>query len=176
MRSAFKMMEICFTFRSKQVHMKNLITALYILAPVLLSAQNKDYTISSYIEEGVKAPNTHYIGEAWLNSLLTADEDFGYNMTKATFRANSTLDWHKHASAQVLIYVEGEGYYQERGKEPVVLKKGDVIKCEKNTEHWHSSTKDSMVTYLALYGGSEPTTWTEVLTQEYYDSVAEKLK
>ncbi|NNK69129.1 MAG: cupin domain-containing protein, partial [Flavobacteriaceae bacterium] len=52
----------------------------------------------------------------------------------------------------------------------------DVIKCEKDTEHWHSSTKESDVTYLALYGGDKPTTWTEVLTQEYYDSVAQKLK
>jgi len=29
---------------------------------------------------------------------------------------------------------------------------------------------------LALYGGGQPTTWTEVVTQEYYDEVAEKLK
>ena len=50
------------------------------------------------------------------------------------------------------------------------------IKCDKNIEHWHSSSKDSDVTYLAIYGGETPTTWTEVLTQEYYDSVAEKLK
>ncbi|MBT8269126.1 MAG: cupin domain-containing protein, partial [Bacteroidia bacterium] len=121
-------------------------------------------------------PNTHYIGEAWLNPILGADGDLNYNITKATFKANSTLDWHKHASVQVLIYVDGEGYYQERGKEPVTLKAGDVIKCEKDTEHWHSSTKESDVTYLALYGGDKPTTWTEVLTQEYYDSVAQKLK
>ncbi|WP_372945979.1 cupin domain-containing protein [Muriicola sp.] len=156
--------------------MKNLITALFILAPILVSAQNDNYTVSSYLEEGVKAPNTHYIGEAWLNSLLTADGDLDYNITKATFRANSTLDWHKHTSPQILIYVEGEGYYQERGKEAVILRKGDVIKCNKDTEHWHSSTKNSSVTYLAIYGGSQPTIWTEVLTQAYYDSVAEKLR
>ena len=117
-----------------------------------------------------------YIGEAWLNGLLEADGEVNYNITKATFKANSTLDWHKHSSAQVLIYVDGEGYYQERGEEPVILKAGDIIKCEKDTEHWHSSTKESDVTYLALYGCEQPTTWTEVLTQEYYDSVAEKLK
>ena len=93
----------------------------------------------------------------------------GYNITKATFKANSTLDWHKHSSAQVLIIVDGEAYYQERGKEPVILKTGDVIKCEKDIEHWHSSTKFNDVTYLALYGGGQPTTWTEVVTQEYYD-------
>ncbi|MDX1543415.1 MAG: cupin domain-containing protein [Christiangramia sp.] len=77
---------------------------------------------------------------------------------------------------QVLIIVDGEAYYQERGKDPVVLKEGDVIRCEKDTEHWHSSTKYKDVTYLALYGSEQPTEWTEVLTQEYYDKVAEKLK
>ena len=126
--------------------------------------------------EGTKAPNTHYIGEAWLNSLLHTDEDINYNITKATFKANSTLDWHKHATPQVLIIVDGEGYYQERGKEPIRMKVGDVIKCEKETEHWHTSSKESDVTYLAIYGGTQPTTWTEVLSQDYYDIVANKLK
>lgn len=74
-----------------------------------------------------------------------------------------------------MIYVNGEGYYQERGKEPIILKAGSVIKCAKGIEHWHSSTKENDVTYLALYGGEAPTTWTEVVTQAYYDSVAEKL-
>ena len=156
--------------------MKNLITVLLFIVPICVFAQHESYSVSSYLEEGTKAPNTHYIGEAWLNGLLEVEGDLNFHITKATFKANSTLDWHKHASTQVLIYVEGEGYYQERGKDPVILKAGDVIKCEKETEHWHSSTKDSDVTYLAVYGGEQPTTWTEVLTQEYYDKVAEKLK
>ena len=155
--------------------MKNLIVTLLLVAPLSIFAQQEEYAVSSYLEEGFKAPNTHYIGEAWLNGGLKADGELNFNITKATFKANSTLDWHKHASPQVLIYVEGEGYYQERGKEPVILKAGDVVKCEKDTEHWHSSTKNSDVTYLALYGGDQPTTWTEVLTQDYYDSVAKKL-
>ena len=108
--------------------------------------------------------------------IIHDDKELGYNITKATFKANSTLDWHKHNSAQVLIIVDGEAYYQERGNEPVILKEGDVIKCEKDIEHWHSSTKFSDVTYLALYGAGQPTTWTEVVAQEYYDDVAEELK
>ena len=156
--------------------MKKYLIALSLITPFLVFAQEETYAVSSFLTDGFKAPNTHYIGEAWLNGLLTADDDISYNITKATFKANSTLDWHKHSSAQVLIYVNGEGYYQERGKDPVILKAGDVIKCDKEVEHWHSSTKESDVTYLALYGGDHPTTWTEVLSQEYYDSVAEKLK
>ncbi len=156
--------------------MKNLITALIFIVPICVFAQQESYSVSSYLEKGTKAPNTHYLGEAWLNGLLEVDGDLNFHITKANFKANSTLDWHKHASTQVLIYVEGEGYYQEKGKDPIILKAGDVIKCEKDTEHWHSSTKNSDVTYLAVYGGEQPTTWTEVLSQEYYDGVAEKLK
>ena len=156
--------------------MKNLIITLFIFASFSGFSQDSEYQVSSYHTEGTKAPNTHYIGEAWLNAIIHDDTELGYNITKAAFKANSTLDWHKHGSAQVLIIVDGEAYYQERGKEPLILKEGDIIKCEKNIEHWHSSSKVSDVTYLALYGGGKPTTWTEVLTQEYYDEVAKKLE
>lgn len=156
--------------------MKISISVMFFLASLSVFSQDSEYQVYSYKTEGVKAPNTHYIGEAWLNGIIHDDAELGYNITKATFKANSTLDWHKHSSAQVLIIVDGEAYYQERGKEPVILKEGDVIKCEKDIEHWHSSTKESDVTYLALYGGQYPTTWTEVLTQEYYDKIAEKLR
>ena len=156
--------------------MKNLIVIIFALLPLLNYAQESDYSITSYLDEGTWAPNTHYIGDAWLNRLLSADGELNYNITKATFKANSTLDWHKHSFPQVLIIVEGEGYYQERGKDPVRMKTGDVIRCNKETEHWHSSSKESDVTYLALYGGTKPTTWTEVLSQEAYDQVADMLK
>ena len=152
---------------------KSAFLILFIL-PLLGFAQNSEYNITSYNEDGMKAPNTHYIGEAWLNGLIQADQDFSYNITKATFRANSTLDWHKHTSTQIIIVVEGEGYYQEREKEPVIMKVGDVIRCNKDIEHWHASSKENDVTYLAIYSGA--TIWTEVLSQEDYDKVAEKLK
>lgn len=152
--------------------MKSASYILVFFISVSIYAQDSDYVMSSYLNEGFKAPNTHYIGEAWLNRLLQADDDLAYNITKATFKANSTLDWHKHTSVQVLIVVAGEGYYQEKGKEAVKMKTGDIIKCEKNTEHWHSSSKHSDVTYLALYGGKKPTIWTEVLIQENYDNIA----
>ncbi len=149
--------------------MRNAIIFLFFLFVTSVYSQDTGYNVSSYLTAGTKAPNTHYIGEAWLNAIIHDDAELGYNITKATFKANSTLDWHKHSSAQVLIIVAGEAYYQEKGDAPVILKEGDVIKCDKDIEHWHSSTKTSDVTYMALYGGDQPTTWTEVVTQEYYD-------
>ncbi|MGN7513687.1 MAG: cupin domain-containing protein [Allomuricauda sp.] len=155
--------------------MKKIVYFLFLSVPMIVFSQS-EYKITSYNEKGNRAPNTHYIGDAWLNSLLQSDQELSYGITKATFRANSTLDWHFHTSAQVLIIVKGEGYYQERGKKPIRMKTGDIIKCDKETEHWHASSKEEDVTYLALYGGTQPTTWTEVLTQEYYDEVANELK
>ena len=153
--------------------MKNSIITLFLVLPFIGIGQNSEYNINSYLNEGAKAPNTHYIGEAWLNSLLRADESLNYNITKATFVANSTLDWHKHTSPQVLIIVDGEGYYQEKGKNPIRIKEGDVLKCNPDIEHWHAFSKEKDVTYLAFNSGE--TIWTEVLSQEEYDNVAKIL-
>lgn len=155
--------------------MKNLAITLCVFVPFFMNAQKTDYNLTSYLDQGVKAPNTHHIGDAWLNFLVSADDNFDQNITQATFSPNSTLDWHKHATPQIIIVMEGEGYYQERGKDPVVLKKGDIVKCNKDTEHWHTSSVDKKISYIAIYG-KQPTVWTEKLTQEYYDSVAKKLK
>ena len=157
------------------IKMKKSTVLFFLLIPFISFSQKADYIVSSYLIEGPKAPNTHYIGEAWLNGVLQGDSEFNFNITKATFRKNSTLDWHKHSTPQVLIVVDGEGYYQERGKVAIIIKKGDVIRCAKDTEHWHTASKENLITYLALYDGSKPTVWTEQLTQEYYDSVAKKL-
>jgi quercetin dioxygenase-like cupin family protein len=90
--------------------MKNLLILLTTFLSLSINAQTYEYEISSYLVEGFKAPNTNYIGEAWLNLLIRSDESLSYNITKATFKANSTLNWHKHTDRQVLIIVSGKGY------------------------------------------------------------------
>jgi quercetin dioxygenase-like cupin family protein len=150
--------------------MKSIILLAFTLFSMSIFSQTNEYEVSSYLVEGFKAPNTNYLGEAWLNPLIRSDESLSYNLTKATFKANSTLNWHKHTDQQVLIIVSGKGYYQEKGKQPIVIKEGDVLTCTANTEHWHASSKEQDVTYLAIYKGE--TEWTEVLTQEAYDKVS----
>ena len=90
----------------KKYKMKKSILVLFILASLSVFSQGSEYKVSSYLTEGNKAPNTHYIGEAWLSHIIHDDVELGYNITKATFKANSTLDWHKHGSAQVLICIQ----------------------------------------------------------------------
>ena len=156
--------------------MKKLFFIAAIVTSTVVFSQDSEYSLSSYLTKGTKAPNTHYIGEAWLYPIIHNNQSFEYNITKATFKANATLDWHTHSSPQVLIIISGKAYYQEKGKEPLMLQEGDVIQCEQGIEHWHSSSKYSDVTYLAIYKGGQPTTWTEVLTQAYYDKVSKTLE
>ncbi len=155
--------------------MKNTVFLALFLAPFFLQAQSSPYEVKTFLDKGIKGANVHHRGDAWLNFLIQADEDFTYNVTQATFSPNATLDWHKHKTDQVIIILSGLGHYQERGKEVVVLKKGDVIKCDKDTEHWHTSTPESEVSYLAIYGSS-PTIWTEKVTEEYYTKAIEKIQ
>ena len=43
----------------------------------------------------------------------------------------------------MVICVDGEGWYQEEGKEARRLKPGDVVTIPANVKHWHGATKDS---------------------------------
>ena len=53
--------------------MKQSILALLILTSLCGFSQNSEYEVYSYQTEGRKAPNTHYIGEAWLNAIIHDD-------------------------------------------------------------------------------------------------------
>ncbi|GAB5400319.1 MAG: hypothetical protein Aureis2KO_19040 [Aureisphaera sp.] len=143
---------------------------LLITIVVLVISCQQDETKTAIFPKGTKAPNVHHTGDVWLNKISEADSTFNYNIVVAEFAANAKLDWHVHPDGQQLLIIEGEGYYQERGKPVQIIKKGDVIKSLPGVEHWHASTPDTKCTYLAIYGGA-PTKWLEKLTDEKYRSV-----
>ena len=85
----------------------------------------------------------------------------------ATFEAGAKLNWHSHKEGQQLIVLSGLGHYQEKGKPIQPMRPGYIINCSPNTLHWHSSTVNSSVSYLALYSSS-PTRWDRPLTNDEY--------
>lgn len=112
-------------------------------------------SIPSFAQTGVlfprgeEAKTAHQVGQIWLNELSPADSTFSYSTTMATFAPDARLHWHSHPGGQILLYTEGEGYYQERGKPRQTVRKGDVIRCQPGIEHWHGATPTSGVTYIA---------------------------
>jgi len=63
---------------------------------------------------------------------------------------DSRSGWHVHGGMYV-IGVAGEGIYQEEGKEPVIIKKGDVIHIPAGVRHIHGATEDSWFQQIVIY-------------------------
>ena len=145
--------------------MKKILSTIYILlfaVTNLVTAQ--DNSIFKFDE---KAPNVHHTGDVWLHHLSSGDSSFDYNITIAKFAKGAKLDWHSHPKGQQLIIIEGVGYYQERGKKLQIVRKGEIVKCQPNVEHWHAATPKTGVTYLVVTG-NQPTAWLERISEETF--------
>lgn len=148
--------------------MKNLL--YYIILVIATFSTQAIAQESPIFPKGEKAPNVHHTGDVWIYHVSDADDTFDYNIAHVVMAPGAKLNWHLHPAGQQLLITYGVGYYQEKGKETQMLRKGDLVKCEPNVEHWHAATPDSEVSYLAI-SGNEPTQWTDELTQEAYDAI-----
>lgn len=118
---------------------------------------------------GEKAKNIHHQGDVWLHEISIADRVFDDNIAVATFDKNARLNWHKHPGGQIIMVLSGEGFYQEKGQEKIVLFKGDVKKCLPNVEHWHGATPDSEFVYMASSPSQNgKTEWLEPVADDLY--------
>ena len=62
------------------------------------------------------------------------------------FEKGSRNFWHYHPDAeQTLLVLDGEGFYQEEGKEKRIIRKGDVIVTPPNVRHWNGATPDKKI-------------------------------
>jgi len=127
---------------------------------------------NSFFSKGEKSTTAHHVGDVWLKEISGADSIFNSSIAIATFGIGARLDWHKHPGGQILMFTEGEGYYQEKGKPKLKIRKGETVKCLPNVEHWHGATPESGVTYIA----SSPTQngktiWLQRGSDEEYNSI-----
>src|SRR6266567_1255646 len=87
--------------------------------------------------KGEKASADYFVGTAWVKNLVPADDIFNTLIGNVTFESGARNNWHTHPGGQILIVIDGKGYYQERGKAKQLLGKGDVVKILPGIEHWH---------------------------------------
>lgn len=148
--------------------MKTVLYAIILVTALSTQAVAQD---ASIFPKGEKAANVHHVGNVWLNELSPADSTFYYGTSLATMERGAYLFWHKHPGGQILMIIDGTGYYQERGKAKQTVRKGDVVKCQPGVEHWHGATPTSDVTYLATSPAQKgKTIWLQRVTdKEYFD-------
>lgn len=125
---------------------------------------------SSFIEKGNKAQTDYFVGEVNLNLLLDKEE---YNtiMGIVSFDLGARTNWHTHTNGQILIVIEGVGYYQEKGKRIEVIQSGDVIQIPVNVEHWHGASHKNTMRHFAIIPDSatDKTEWLLPVTEDEYN-------
>ncbi len=129
---------------------------------------------------GMGEPNTafaqYFIGNSYLKPLNKPGESSVF-LANVTFEPGCRNNWHIHHSSkgggQILICVEGEGWYQEEGKVAQKLLPGTVVTIPANVKHWHGATKDSWFSHIAVEVPGEDTKneWCEPVTDEEYSKL-----
>ena len=129
---------------------------------------------------GLGEPNNafaqYFIGQSYLKPLTVAGECPVF-LANVTFEPGCRNNWHIHKSTkgggQILICVDGEGWYQEEGKPAQSLKPGDVVTIPANVKHWHGAKKDSWFSHIAVEVPGENTSneWCEPVNDEEYNKL-----
>ena len=119
--------------------------------------------------KGEKITNTNFTGTAYLQMLIAADSLNPTSVGNVTFEPGARTKWHLHPSGQILLVTDGVGYYQEKGQPKKILRKGDVIKCPPNIQHWHGASVDTYFVQVAITNTQNGVpVWLEAVTDEEY--------
>ena len=118
----------------------------------------------------------YFIGQSYLNALTRPDDYLA--IFNVTFEPGCRNNWHIHRTSkgggQVLICVDGEGWYQEEGKSAQRLLPGDVVEVPTNVKHWHGAAADSWFSHLAFeYPGEDASNeWLEPVDDGAYNALS----
>ena len=125
---------------------------------------------------GMGEPNTafarYFIGQSYLKPLTDGSKTVF--VANVTFEPGCRNNWHIHhakkGGGQLLLCVDGEGWYQEEGKPAQSLKPGDVVTIPAEVKHWHGAKKGSWFSHLAIEVPGEETSneWMEAVDDEAY--------
>lgn len=112
----------------------------------------------------------YFVGKSYLAPVSTSQAVI-FNVT---FEPGCRNNWHIHhaksGGGQILICVAGRGYYQEEGKDAVLMKPGDCINIPAGVKHWHGAAPLEWFSHLAVEVPGEECSneWHEAVSDEEY--------
>ncbi|AOW19657.1 cupin domain-containing protein [Urechidicola croceus] len=145
-----------------------------LLVMMMISCKNQNGKIlenqqSLVFQKGEIIENNNFTGNAFLEMLVYADNINRNSVGNVTFEPGARTNWHSHPNGQIILVIDGKGYYQEKGSLKRTLKKGDVVKCPPNTQHWHGASADSEFVQIAITSRVDgPTQWLKAVSDEEY--------
>ena len=125
---------------------------------------------------GLGQPNDAYaqyfVGQSYLNPLTDPAETVF--IANVTFEPGCRNNWHIHhatsGGGQILVCVDGAGWYQEEGKPARALGPGDVVSIPAGVKHWHGAQAGSWFSHLAVECPGQGTSneWLEPVDEAAY--------
>lgn len=120
-----------------------------------------------------KSYEKYFSGKSYLNIL----NEKSILIANVTFEPGCRNNWHIHhaktGGGQILLCTDGEGWYQEEGKQAQKLHPGDVVYISSGIKHWHGATKDSWFSHIAIEipGEETNTEWFMNISDEEYNKL-----
>ena len=153
------------------------ITAIASLSLLTIScmeheSENKTTELQAIFPKGEKGPTENFTGNAWNTGLVANDSIYNTVVGNVYFEPGARSNWHIHPSGQILVITDGVGFHQIKGMPKQTIRKGDVIKCPPNVEHWHGASPDTGLQQMYILPKTENgiVTWLQKVTEEEYDN------
>src|SRR5436190_17469852 len=121
--------------------------------------------------KGQQLPKDWFRGNAFITPLIAKDRNNEFSVGSIFFEPKARTNWHTHPKGQILLVIEGEGYYQEKDKPARKIKKGDVVNIPENIEHWHGASNNSTMTHIAItnFKNDIQVTWLDAVSDKEFD-------
>ena len=152
------------------------ITAIASLALLTTTCmENKSDKEGSQLQaifpKGELGPAENFTGKAWNTPLVPNDSIYNTVIGNVYFEPGARSNWHIHPSGQILIITDGVGYHQIKGQPRQTIRKGDVVKCPPNVEHWHGASRDAELQQMYILPKTEKgiVTWLHPVTDKEYN-------
>ena len=128
---------------------------------------------------GIGEPNDgfaqYFTGNSYLNPVTKEDDPL--QIHNVTFEPGCINHWHIHHASkgggQVLIGVEGEGWCQIEGQDPIKILPGTIVEVPAGAKHWHGASKNSWFSHLAFMipGEDLSNEWLEPVDEDFYNTL-----
>lgn len=144
--------------------------------PMVREVWAEDKALPSDSLFGLGDPNTNYAKFFSGSSYLKVLNVEGVPIFNVTFEPGCRNNWHiHHGGGQILLCTDGEGWYQEKGKQARKLSPGDVVHIGPGIEHWHGAAPHGWFTHVALEIPNKEgkTEWLKSVSDEEYRLVTQ---
>ena len=153
-----------------------LVTAITTLAlPTISCTENGSHQGGAQsvaiFPKGELGPAEYFTGNAWNTGLVANDSIYNTIVGNVYFEPGARSNWHIHPSGQILVITNGVGFHQIKGHPKHTIRKGDVVKCPPNVEHWHGASPDTGLHQMYILPKTEKgiVQWLQPVTDDEYN-------